>query len=145
MLLEIDALPLVEMDFMNEVHKADIEIINRLFTSLLAYEKEASEEKTFLVDRIFEEWYRHTVDHFEGEEAMMRERAFPAYAMHKGEHDRVLMHMQALQEAWKNTREVKPLKIYLIEELPLWLNNHISTMDTVTARFFKMGISPCAI
>ena len=51
--------------------------------------------------------------------------------------------MKNLLETWKETREPKPLKIYLIEVLPAWLLTHIQTMDTVTARFFKTGISPC--
>ena len=75
----------------------------------------------------------------------MREMGFPPYAMHKGEHDRVIVIMAELLSDWKQTRNVKPLKIYLIEVLPLWLKNHILTMDTVTARFFKTGISPCGI
>ena len=145
MLLDIDALPLVEMEFMNEVHKEDIQIINRLFDALLTYENEPNEANALTVDHIYEEWYLHTEDHFEGEEVKMREMGFPAYAMHKGEHDRVLNQMKMLLLSWKDSREVKPLKIYLIEELPKWLNNHILTMDTVTARFFKTGISPCNI
>ena len=145
MLLDIDTLPLVEMEFMNEVHKEDIQIINHLFEALLSYENNPNENNAQSVDRIYHEWYEHTVDHFEGEEEMMRETSFPPYAMHKSEHDRVLMHMKTLFDTWRADREVKPLKIYLIEELPLWLNNHISTMDTVTAKFFKTGISPCNI
>jgi hypothetical protein len=40
MLLDLNALPLVEMEFMNEVHKEDVELINTLFETLLAYENE---------------------------------------------------------------------------------------------------------
>lgn len=145
MLLDLGTLPLVEMEFMNEVHKEDVEIINTLFEALLAYENEPSEENASKVDTTFEMWVGHTVSHFEGEEIKMRETGFPPYAMHKGEHDRTLAQMKTLLDHWKQTREVKPLKIYLIEELPAWLNNHILTMDTVTARFFKTGISPCSI
>ena len=145
MLLDINDLPLVEEEFMNDVHKEDVEIINRLFESVLAYENDPSEENTHLVDTIYMEWYVHTVDHFQGEEEKMRELGFPPYQMHKGEHDRVLGDMRLIQLNWKQTRDIKPLKIYLIEELPMWLNNHILTMDTVTARFFKSGISPCGI
>jgi hemerythrin len=145
MLLDLDALPSVEMEFMNEVHKEDVEIINTLFETLLAYENEPNKENASRVDTIFEKWVAHTVSHFEGEEVKMREMGFPPYAMHKGEHDRTLAQMRMFLKEWKETREVKPLKIYLVEELPAWLSNHILTMDTVTATFFKTGISPCSI
>ena len=145
MLLDIDALPSVEMDFMNEVHQEDIEIINNLFEALLAYEHAPDTVHAFKVSTLFETWYTHTISHFEGEELKMREMGFPPYMMHKGEHDRTLAHMKMLLDQWKQTHEVKPLKIYLIEELPHWLTSHILTMDTVTARFFKTGISPCGI
>lgn len=145
MLLDIDALPLVEMEFMNEVHKEEAHRINALFEALLAYESEPTEENALQVDTLFEAWYTHTLSHFEGEEVKMRESGFPPYAMHKAEHDRVVAEIKSLLEAWRETREPKPLKIYLIEVLPRWLVTHIETMDTVTARFFKRGISPCGI
>ena len=145
MLLDRGTLPLVEMAFMNEVHKEDVELINTLFEALLVYEREPNEDYASKVDTAFETWVAHTISHFEGEEIKMREMGFPPYAMHKGEHDRTLSHMRMLMEHWKQTREVKPLKIYLIEELPMWLTNHILTMDTVTAKFFKTSISPCSI
>lgn len=145
MLLDIETLPLVDMEFMNEVHKEDVEIINDLFEAILSYERTPDDTSMKSVDTIYQKWYDHTVAHFEGEEIKMREMGFPPYAMHKNEHDRVLAFMQELFTSWKQTREVKPLKIFLIEELPQWLQQHILTMDTVTARFFKSGISPCGI
>ncbi|UFH60325.1 bacteriohemerythrin [Sulfurovum mangrovi] len=145
MLLDIDTLPLVDMAFMNEVHQEDVHLINRLFETLLAYESEPTEKNALAVDSSLEKWYTHTVSHFEGEEVKMRESGFPPYAMHKGEHDRVLGEISSLMEQWKGTREPKPLKIYLIEVLPHWLVTHIETMDTVTARFLKRSISPSNI
>ncbi|MDM5271725.1 hemerythrin family protein [Sulfurovum sp. zt1-1] len=145
MLLDTDALPSVDMSFMNEVHKEEVHIINHLFTALLAYENAPSLDNALVIDALFEKWYKHTVSHFEGEEVKMRESGFPPYAMHKGEHDRVLGEIRDLLEKWKESREPKPLKIYMIEVLPSWLLNHIQTMDTVTARFLKTGISPCNI
>ena len=83
MLLDIDALPLVDMEFMNEVHQEDVHIINRLFEALLAYENEPTEENAIAVDTVFEAWYTHTLSHFEREEVKMRESGFPPYGMHK--------------------------------------------------------------
>lgn len=145
MLLDIDALPLVDMEFMNEVHQEEAHCINALFEALLAYENDSTEKNALQVDALLEDWYTHTLSHFEGEEVKMRESGFPPYAMHKAEHDRVVAEIKSLLEAWRETREPKPLKIYLIEVLPRWLVTHIETMDTMTARFLKRGISPCGI
>jgi hemerythrin len=49
---------------------------------------------------------------------------------------------------WKNfeaKKEIKELKNYIEKDLVDWLTNHILSMDTVTARFFKTGMSPCGM
>ena len=141
MLIEQHEVPQVEMEFMNEVHKEDVDIINTIFEHILNYdEREASAVE---IDTLFTEWIDHTVNHFHNEEIKMQEMHFPPYLAHKGEHDRALQEMRELFAAWQQTRDIKALKIYFIEILPAWLHNHISTMDTVTARFFATGASPC--
>jgi len=145
MLIDRDDLPVVAMEFMNDVHYEDMEIINKLFELVLAYGKEPTLENQKALDQKYQEWIAHTVDHFKGEEVMMLEKGFPPYAMHKGEHDRALEEMQTLFRQWQESRDISPLKIYLIERLPQWLVHHISTMDTVTANFFKTGLSPCGV
>ena len=62
---------------------------------------------------------------------------FPPYLAHKGEHDRALQEMRNLFSHWQQQRDIQVLKIYFIETLPAWLQTHIATMDTVTARFFR--------
>jgi hemerythrin len=76
---------------------------------------------------------------------MMIEKGFPPYAMHKGEHDRALEEMRRIFQEWQKTMDSSVLKIYLIEIVPLWLTNHIASMDTVTARFFDTGFSPSKV
>ncbi|UPT78009.1 hemerythrin family protein [Sulfurovum sp. XGS-02] len=141
MLIEYDEIPQVEMDFMNEVHKEDVDIINSIFEQILAYD--GSEKSAAAIDELYTQWIDHTVNHFQNEEIKMQEMHFPPYLAHKGEHDRALQEMRDLFSHWKQHRDIKALKIYFIETLPAWLHNHISTMDTVTARFFATGQSPC--
>ncbi len=143
MLLLKDEMPLVAMEFMNAVHLEDIEIINELFALIVAYDKGKSSIEE--INQKYQEWIAHTVEHFRGEEVMMVEKGFPPYAMHKGEHDRALDEMRGIFQEWQKTMDSSVLKIYLIEVLPFWLINHINTMDTVTARFFDTGFSPCGI
>jgi hemerythrin len=141
MLITQDEIPLVAMDFMNEVHKEDVDIINNIFEHILNYD--GSEKSATVIDELYKEWIEHTVNHFQNEEIKMQEMRFPPYLAHKGEHDRALQEMRDLFTTWQAQRDIKVLKIYFIEILPVWLHTHISTMDTVTARFFATGQSPC--
>jgi hemerythrin len=145
MLIDKENIPLVAMDFMNDVHAEDVDIINELFDLVLEYEKDSTNSNKNLIDSKYQEWYNHTVEHFHGEEVMMQEKNFPPYLFHKGEHDKALEKMNEVFNNWKNINDIMILKCYLIEELPQWLNNHIKTMDTVTAMFLKTGLSPCSM
>ncbi len=136
-LLSQNAIPKVAMAFMNDVHAEDIDIINDLYDLIEAYSKEASEKAAAVVDKQYEAWYEHTLDHFEGEEIKMLELNFPPYSMHQGEHEKALARMEAVYRQWRKTRDITSLQQYICEEIPLWLRNHIQTMDTMTAMFFK--------
>ena len=144
MLINKNELAIVDMEFMNEVHFEDIDIINALFEYVKIYDNDKSEENKIQINQKYEEWISHTQAHFEGEEVMMREKNFPPYSMHKGEHDNALRQMQDVFNHWKSTENISILKIYLIEQVPSWLIQHIASMDMVTARFFKTGMSPCS-
>jgi len=136
MLLTKEELPLVDMEFMNEVHFEDVELINAIFELIIGYDNNPKATKEQL-NQTYQEWIDHTVNHFHGEEVMMVEKGFPAYPMHKGEHDRALVTMREIFAQWQSSENISILKIYFIEVLPQWLINHINTMDMVTARFFK--------
>lgn len=145
MLIEKQDMPYVAMEFMNEVHLEDIDIINEIFELILKYEKDHSLENRTLLENRYKNWINHTVEHFKGEEVMMQEKKFPPYHFHKAEHDRALDKMKNTFNLWRQTDDVQTLKGYFIEELPQWLINHIKSMDTVTAMFLKTGLSPCAV
>jgi hemerythrin len=112
---------------------------------ILEFEKDSSDKNKILLNTKYQEWYNHTVEHFKGEEVMMQEKNFPPYPFHKGEHDKVLSIMNDIFLKWKETNDIQVLKQYFIEELPQWLVQHIQSMDTVTAMFFKTGLSPCSM
>jgi len=143
MLLDNRDLPIVDMDFMNEVHYEDIKIINDLFEKLLNYELNKNEKNENILNSAYKHWFEHTVEHFKGEETMMLEKQFPPYQMHKNEHDNALKLMQDKFNLWKQTKDINILKIYLIQEVPVWFKNHISSMDKITASFFKTGAMVC--
>jgi len=144
MLIDKQDLPIVDMNFMNEVHIEDIEIINEIFRLILVCETTPNETNQQNIEIQYKKWFNHTVDHFQGEEIKMKELSFPPYEFHKGEHDKALAEMNAVFKQWQESKDIKILKIYFIEVLPNWLIQHIQSMDAVTATFFKTGQSPCS-
>jgi len=143
MLIDKTKLPLVAEEFMNETHFEDVDIINDLYSLITTYENDASEEnKNSLIEK-YNFWTTHTINHFQTEEKKMNELRFPPYPIHKAEHDRCLETMSMVLENFKSSSDISKLKSYFENDLLIWLDNHIKTMDTVTAMFFKTGLSPC--
>jgi hemerythrin len=145
MLINKNNLPLVAMDFMNETHFEDVEIINELYKYILEYEKEQNELSLKNLEIKYKEWITHTENHFETEEIQMREKGFFAYEFHKNEHNINLSEIKQLFNNFQETKNILELKSYFENNLVSWLVNHIQTMDTVTAMFFKTGMSPCSM
>jgi hemerythrin len=131
-----EQLPMVAMQSMNDTHLEDILIINRLSHAIDA---QNSDE----VNVILQELIAHTITHFSGEEEMMREKMFPPYPVHKGEHDRALNELKSVAQQFNENRDLGFVKSYVNATLIPWLINHIETLDTVTAMFLTQGISPC--
>ncbi len=143
MLIDKNTLPLVDVDNMNKVHFEDVDIINDLSVLLDDYELNPSDEIYEKINSQYEKWVSHTIEHFRREEEMMQEKSFFAYPMHKNEHTNALYTMQNIYENWKNCKDINILKQYVQYDCIQWFLNHIQTMDTVTAKFLKTGMSPC--
>ena len=132
-----EQLPMVAMPSMNDTHLEDILLINRLSDAAEAGDVEATEQ-------ILDALVAHTVEHFSGEEEMMREKMFPPYPVHKGEHDRALNELKMVAQNFKTTKETQAVVHYIEAVLTPWLLQHIETLDTVTAMFLQNGVSPCS-
>ena len=128
MLIRQEELPMVALASMNDTHLEDIIMLNELAKLI---EDEKVEEISGKLDAMLS----HTVELFAAEEMMMQEKGFPAYSMHKAEHDRALAQMKEIVESWKKHKELDVLRHYIEGIMPAWLVQHVSTMDTVTARF----------
>ena len=110
MLIDYHEIPQVDMDFMNEVHKEDVDIINNIFEHILKYD--GSEESAVAIDELYSQWIEHTVNHFQNEEIKMQEMRFPPYLAHKGEHDRALQEMRNLFSHWQQQRDILHYLLY---------------------------------
>ena len=132
--IEPSEVPELPVPFMNEDHRREIALVNDLEEALAAHARGG--EGTF--DAILGKLSLlavHTREHFLREEAAMREARFPAYAVHKAEHDRVLAEMDREARRFRERGDAERLSRYLFETMPAWFRGHVRTMDVVTANY----------
>jgi hemerythrin len=122
----IDKVNPVAFDPMNEIHNNELKYVNALYEAL---------EKNENVEKAYEEFINDVKNHFAFEEKLMDKYKFFATVPHKMEHQRILNELLQLQTRLDD-REL--IKDYLKNAFVPWLENHVNTMDTVTAGFFKM-------
>ncbi|MFZ6759593.1 hemerythrin domain-containing protein [Undibacterium sp. Ji50W] len=79
----------------------------------------------------------HSIVHFEQENHWMEETAFPPVGCHRQEHEAVLEVMQEVRR--RVALGETDLAARLAEELPLWFEHHVDTMDNMLARFMAAG------
>jgi len=129
--LTINDIPLTQSDMMNRDHGEFIIILNRLIDLTNQTDGNNNNE----IDSVLDDLKRHTEEHFAREEGLMVRADFPPYAMHKGEHDRVLTMLRDTITHWKLNRDRKVMNSLANEQLPQWLLHHVATMDSVTSQF----------
>ena len=131
-----DSLPQVAMPFMNTVHFEELELVNSLLSDIRA------QKPVSTITKQVSQWHDHTVAHFEREEHYMRECNFPPYPIHKSEHEAALAKLTEMKETWLATNDYQVLENYIVNLWRPWLDNHIGTLDFVTAQYFmQCGIS----
>jgi len=128
-LIPQSAVPSVDVDFMNYDHAEAADLINEVDALLT----EGAEPER--IEKVLVALFEHTREHFAREEEEMRTVGFPAYPLHKVEHDRILGELDEELAAFGRTQDVGDIASYVRGVLPGWLLDHISTMDTVTAQF----------
>ena len=129
-------LPMVALATMNDTHLEELILINKISAAIAGRDRGQ-------VSRLLEALATHTVGHFGGEEAMMREGGFPPYLMHRAEHERALQEMRMQLLIWNDRHDFDVLAQYIDETLPEWIVSHIRSMDTVTANYLVHGVSSC--
>jgi hemerythrin len=81
---------------------------------------------------LFQQLYEHTEQHFDRENQLMKQFAYPGEIEHKGEHQRVLGEFKQFK-----TRVDKGMiafgRSFVRERLPQWFGLHVTTMDTALA------------
>jgi hemerythrin-like metal-binding protein len=105
---------------MDQTHQEFVEAYNRLLGV-------SGEDLLVAMDAFI----AHSVEHFEQENRWMEKVGFPG--CHKAEHDRVLA--VCLDVRKRMERGDSALGRQLIQELPIWFDNHVASMDAALAAY----------
>jgi hemerythrin len=132
-LVDLDSVPQVPLDFINQDHREEARLLNELAEALQAHRAGWSGPEPVLA--CFEALFRHTEEHFGREDAAMLECGFPPFDVHHGEHVRVLEELAEEGRAFGESADAARLDAYVTQAVPAWFLNHILTMDLMTARF----------
>ena len=131
--LEVSDIPQLAFDNMNDTHGEEVELVNKLGQALLdVMQGRASSDD---VSEKLEEWIEHTREHFSTENQLMENSGFPAIEVHSAEHSRVLEQLEAIQQQWQASHQAEPVADFLFNEWVQWFDNHVNTMDMVTAQY----------
>lgn len=120
-LLETTAIPTVGHDLIDGDHDEFINLLNKL---------DSAGNSEF--PALFQQLYEQTGQHFERENQLMAESAYPGETEHKGEHQRVLGEFKQFK-----SRVDKGLvafgRPFVKDRLPQWFGLHVTTMDSALA------------
>ncbi|PCJ30758.1 MAG: hypothetical protein COA90_08300 [Gammaproteobacteria bacterium] len=139
-ILEVDTIPKVDLDFMNNTHVEEIHMVKLLGEKIRDYQagESLSDKKIMKLSQLLIQWLDHTHDHFQRENELMLDTHFPMYPMHSSEHTRVLEDMKQRVSAWQNTHDLDVIAEYVFSIWPHWFDGHVNSMDMMTARFAVM-------
>lgn len=131
-LVDVHHIPQVALSFMNDDHHLEACLLNELVDALRGQGRGGAKAEILeCLDALLD----HTREHFAREESAMEDSGFPAYAVHKAEHDRVLEELKAEARAFQARGDAARLTAYVCETVPAWFVQHIQSMDLVTSRF----------
>ena len=123
-------LPTVVLSFMNQVHAEELALVQNLVVHLHA---QAEDEK---ISHYLTQWLEHSKNHFAREEFLMEQYNFFAYPMHQAEHQQALQDLAAVKQDWEQQQNREILGNF-IQVWRAWLQQHINSMDFVTAQFLR--------
>jgi len=117
-LIEKNTVLIVGYDLIDRDHDEFIALINQL---------DSTSNADFPV--LFQQLHEHTEQHFDRENQLMMQFAYPGEIEHKGEHQRVLGEFRQFK-----TRVNKGMitfgRSFVRERLPQWFGLHVTTMDS---------------
>lgn len=113
---------------MNEVHAHELGLIRHLMDQLESGDTES-------ISIALQSWLDHTVEHFDNEYRLMDLSGFPPITVHDAEHQRAMDSLIEMQKNWIETKDPQSVKDYILKQWNPWFENHLASMDFVTAQF----------
>jgi hemerythrin len=144
-ILQVETTPHVDIDFMNDTHFEEIEMVKGLGKLISSYQEKDTHTDNEIeqISQALKTWLEHTIPHFERENKLMQETGFPAFGVHSQEHERALNRMTTIIQAWEQNKDIALLADYVFSLWPNWFNDHVNSMDMMTAKFAVMnGFDP---
>ncbi|BDG05339.1 bacteriohemerythrin [Anaeromyxobacter oryzae] len=81
----------------------------------------------------------HVVEHFGAEERVMREIAFPGYAVHRAAHDRFVRELEEVRRLFEVAGPTAAVALRTRTWIVDWLVDHITFTDRALARHVARG------
>lgn len=116
----------VANDMMNMLHEDEIELINNFYAAVKAKEIEK-------IDELFPVLIAEIEAHFQTEESMMQQSAYPDMQMHKSDHDLMRKKLEKFHKRWEVLKGPKELQGFLDKDFKKWYTQHVSKWDAQTA------------
>ena len=136
MLFQEEMLPKVALPLMNETHIEEIELVNGIYDLLTTTQ---NFDHALLLEKL-DEFLVHVEHHFLSENNLMQDFNFPALHCHKAEHERVLNILKFVVDRYISNHDEQELKDFFEHDFRPWIENHIQTMDFVTANYLQQLI-----
>jgi len=101
------------------------------------HERAPLEEEWDQVDAIFPRLERYTLEHFQAEEALMRQHAYPHLEEHRLQHQQLVHHLVRLKQevATRHADAIARLESFLLD----WLQTHINQDDLKYRGCFRLA------
>lgn len=137
--LQKEAIPHVDLDFMNNTHFEEVEMVKELGELVNSFIANNNQQNKSALTKKLTAWLDHTIAHFERENNLMQETGFPAYPIHKDEHETTLSQMRNVVNTWIKNQNIELVEDYVFSLWPAWFDQHVNTMDMMTAQFAVMN------
>jgi hemerythrin len=139
-ILQSETMPRVDLEFMNNTHIEEVEMVKQLGKLITEYQESQihTDSETVRISEGLHAWLEHTKAHFARENELMRYTGFPAFDIHSSEHEIILEEMETVINNWLSNNDIESLSDYIFAHWPAWFKNHVETMDKATAHFALM-------
>jgi hemerythrin len=121
----------VGVEAIDEQHKELFRRLDRLLQAMQT--RQGAVEVGRLIDYLGE----YVVAHFGLEESVMRDRAYPAYAAHKAEHEAFLKDFQMLRAEYLSSGPNAVITIRVTNRVTAWLREHIYRIDRALGQYLQ--------